>query len=460
MLTASKKLGIRSFFWNKEDPVHFSRFIETARLFDYVFTSDAEIVHKYKEQLGHDHVYALPFAAQHKIHNPVRIGNRIKNVSFAGTYYNFSFAERKIDMDILLKPSLDYGLEIFDRNYGVTGLAAEQFSFPAIYKKAVRGKLDYNEMLNAYREFKVALNVNSVKYSSTMFARRVFELLACGTPVISNYAKGIISLLGEGTVFIAESEADTRNYLDKLLGDPHFWWKSSLHGMRTVVENHTYSDRTREIFQITGHPFKSPPKPSFLIVSVVDNASDVHYIRELAERQHYTPSGILFLNSGKESDENLKQALEVHQGGLKCLLLLLSEGKIFDRMTREFDFSHVAFLSPKGYYGKNYLRDFSLAIGYCGAEMMGKANGLHMNDQMEIVLIPTGEFRFTNLVLSDTLVIGKRLLDSIDLISHYQTKEFRMPEKVLYSLDPFNFISDGRHHYEAAKERLEAIVDL
>ena len=67
-----RSAGIPSVFWNKEDPAHFDNFIEAAREFDVVFTSDADCVPVYREALGHDRIHVLPFAAQPRLHNPSR----------------------------------------------------------------------------------------------------------------------------------------------------------------------------------------------------------------------------------------------------------------------------------------------------------------------------------------------------------------------------------------------------
>ncbi|WP_371858334.1 glycosyltransferase, partial [Pseudomonas sp. FW215-L1] len=40
-------------------------------------------------------------------------------------------------------------------------------------------------MLSAYRSFKIFLNVNSVTSSPSMCARRIFEIAASGTAVVS-----------------------------------------------------------------------------------------------------------------------------------------------------------------------------------------------------------------------------------------------------------------------------------
>ena len=64
--------GVPTVFWNKEDPVHYDDFLDTARLFDHVWTTDVERLDDYRRDLGHDRVGVLPFAAQPAVHNPVR----------------------------------------------------------------------------------------------------------------------------------------------------------------------------------------------------------------------------------------------------------------------------------------------------------------------------------------------------------------------------------------------------
>lgn len=67
-------------FWNKEDPTNYEVFIDVAADCDYIFTTDGNILEKYKSRVGHNRVYALPFAAQPAIHNPIRDKN--KNFQF------------------------------------------------------------------------------------------------------------------------------------------------------------------------------------------------------------------------------------------------------------------------------------------------------------------------------------------------------------------------------------------
>src|SRR5699024_9558730 len=44
-----REQGVPTVFWNKEDPPHFEDFLDTARLFDQVFTTDATLLPRSEE---------------------------------------------------------------------------------------------------------------------------------------------------------------------------------------------------------------------------------------------------------------------------------------------------------------------------------------------------------------------------------------------------------------------------
>ena len=59
-----KDRGLKTVFWNKEDPINYDIFIQSAKKFDYIFTSDSNIIPKYVEDCGHDRIYPLEFACE------------------------------------------------------------------------------------------------------------------------------------------------------------------------------------------------------------------------------------------------------------------------------------------------------------------------------------------------------------------------------------------------------------
>ena len=140
--------GIPTVFWNKEDPAHYADFLDSARLFDHVFTTDSTRIEQYRRDLGHERVDVLPFAAQQSIHNPVRpaTGHQGRDIAFAGTYFAHKYPERREQLDLLLgaavavSPRMDTGLEIFSRYHA----GDARYQFPAPWDARVVGSLSYD----------------------------------------------------------------------------------------------------------------------------------------------------------------------------------------------------------------------------------------------------------------------------------------------------------------------------
>lgn len=459
LLAWCKEQNIPTIFWNKEDPVHFDYFIKDAKKFDYIFTTDEGVIPKYAEAAGHDQVFALPFAAQPAIHNPVKDYPRNGTVCFAGTYYNNRYVERRSDMDILLRPSLDFGLEIYDRNFGSTGQDAENYRFPDIYQPAIRGRLEYDEMVAAYKRFKVFLNVNSVRNSSTMFARRVFELLSCGTPVISTYSKGISDLLGEDTVMITESEKDTRSHLENLLHDEQFWWKRSLAGMRRVMEHHTYTNRTSSLFVPVGLSQRKQKRVNFRVICPVDSIDDARYFADILLLQEYRNFSVSLSISRnfklKQGEKDIFVQLFNDNG---TSVEIITPGQSIHK-TSTGNLVYRAFLQKGHYYGKNYLRDFALAIRYSEAEILGKASWFIKNGSGIVLRGNGSEFRVVPEIHPGTFVVSENSLSGSVSNPSEIRHDASKPLKIL-SIDPYNFLDNGRVFYLSDPKKVSNLLDL
>jgi hypothetical protein len=265
----AKKEGIPTVFWNKEDPVHFSKFIKTASYFDHIFTTDANRVSDYRSQTKAKSVNSLPFAAEPNLHNPRGIEGRNDRFCFAGSWYGERYPKRAGELANVLRPAQQYGLDIFDRN-----LDRGIFPFPQEFITSVKGSLPYDELCKKYGDYRAFLNVNSVTDSPTMFSRRVFELLASGTPVVSTPARGIPEVLGQGRVWTVESQEDATEALHVLSTNSAEWERRSLLGVRTVYREHLYEDRLKKIAEQIGRPdlFDANVR-SILLFAVVEDES-------------------------------------------------------------------------------------------------------------------------------------------------------------------------------------------
>jgi len=249
VVSICRRKKIPTVFWNKEDPAHYTGFIQAAKLFSYVFTTDFGSKSNYLKDLSHKHIFTLPFAAQPKLHWPNGLTGRAATPCFAGTYWSMQHKKRALDMDHILKPALPYNIAIFDRNF-ITGCGEK---WPGVYRKNIKCGMAYSKLVNEYRKHRVFMNVNCITDSLTMFSRRVFEILACGTPIISSYSKGIGALLP--SVCLSTSDFDTVNFLDVLLKNDAFWEDTSIKGIRDVYSQHTYTHRASYICKVLGLPF-------------------------------------------------------------------------------------------------------------------------------------------------------------------------------------------------------------
>ncbi len=108
----ARDLGIPTVFWNKEDSVHFDRFIDSARLFDHIFTVDANCVDRYRAILGPQaSVHVLPFAVQPAIHSFTGFAFRRHRANFVGSYSHHIHDRRRQWQDMLFHAASGLGFK-------------------------------------------------------------------------------------------------------------------------------------------------------------------------------------------------------------------------------------------------------------------------------------------------------------------------------------------------------------
>ena len=108
-----------------------------------------------------------------------------------------------------------------------------------------------------------------------MFSRRVFELLASGTPVVSTFATGIERLLGTDSVWFVDSPAQAGEAVERLLEDDAEWRRRSLRGIRKVFSTHTYAHRLAELCRLAGIESYGAVEPRVLIAMDVRCDADL-----------------------------------------------------------------------------------------------------------------------------------------------------------------------------------------
>lgn len=315
--------GIPVIFWNKEDPVYTDVFMSAASCADFVFTTDFDCIDRYKRTLQHNNVYLLHFSAQPRVHNPIEMHERKDKFCFAGAYYHrYKDRSRVFDAfaDVFEKGK---GLDIFDRNLGS---ARPEHAFPQRYNKMIVGNLKPDDIHIAYKGYNYGINMNSVSQSQSMFARRVYELLASNTVSVGNYSRGTKNLFGDLT--ICTDSADVMEaHLKKYCSDTDSYRKYRLLGLRKVLRDNLCEDRLGFIAKCVFNK------------EMRQNLPDVYVLSEK-----------------KESFEKQTYANKI----------LVSS---FDEIPED---AFVAYFSADDYYGENYLLDLVLSVRYSDCDGFGK----------------------------------------------------------------------------------------
>lgn len=456
LLRWCREVKLPTVFWDKEDPANFDVFKDAARDFDVVFTTDGDCIERYRVLLGHDRVYALPFAAEPAIHNPVDRPRQQRSICFAGSWRADKYPERVRDSEILLKPAMELGLDIFDRSHGSKD--AKKFQFPREFRKAVKGSLDYDRMLTAYRAYRVFLNVNSVEDSPTMLSRRVFELLACGTPVVSSESRGIRELLGD-CVKVVDSEVEAKKELERLLNDDEYHGRVAHLGYREVMSKHTYARRIEAICDKIGVPAPHTETPLVSILAATNRPDRLDNILESVGCQTHPRIELILLinNDGYDMAEVERKVgvlphVKVHQ-----LAESLTLADCLNYGVEQASGAFVAKFDDDDFYGPHYLSDLLLCTKFSDAAVIGKRTYfVHFEGSDQTALrFDKHIHRHAEFVHGATLLIRREVFDTVRFTPVRRgtdtvfQRACRRAGMRIYSADPYNFIH-VRHHEKSS----------
>lgn len=242
--------GIPCVFWNKEDGVHFERFIESASLFDKVFTVDENCIDRYRARLGADAVVRpLMFAVQPAIHSPSVAAPRHRRACFVGSYSHHIHDRRRHWQDMMFKAAAGLGVTVFDRN---SSRKSKNYRYPELPGLEVRRSVPHDDTALIYRDYLASINVNTVEDSGTMFSRRLIEILACGGIAVTNPAVSVSRYFSDFCE-VTDSEEACAEVFDRLQrGDIAAMRERARAGADYVLREHTWAHRLGEVLEVVG----------------------------------------------------------------------------------------------------------------------------------------------------------------------------------------------------------------
>ncbi|MBM6583912.1 glycosyltransferase [Microvirga sp. BT689] len=442
--------NIPTVFWNKEDPVHFETFLNTAAQFDYVFTTDVDCIGRYKAALGHDRVYLLPFACQPALHNPVETYERKDAFCFAGAYY-VRYPDRTRDLESFVEELPKFRpLEIYDRNYGKNH---PDYQFPESYQPYIVGTLPFDQIDKAYKGYNYAINLNSIKQSQSMFARRVFELLASNTITVSNFSRGLRLLFGD-LVVTSDNGGEIVRRMKSIIADENQSRRLRLAGLRKVMREHTYGHRlayvaSKALGQSAGSSF-----PTIAVLARAENSAELSAIVAHYQRQTCSNTTLQVILSG-----GWAHTLPNADHRIKTLTEAEAAGQSVADLVPDADF--VALMIPEDYYGPNYLLDLALSAQYSNSAMIGKgAHYCYNGGKVQLVNLEQA-YRPTAQLALRSAVIRSSYLRHEAVAEWTRNARHRVIQiEAALSIDEFNYCQDGARGEIAAPGVTEHTDDL
>jgi len=272
------------------------------------------------------------------------------------------YPERTRDLgDFVMELPTFRPLEIYDRNYGKND---PNYQFPEEYQQYIVGTLPFDQIDKAYKGYRYAINLNSIKQSQSMFARRVFELLASNTITISNFSRGIRLLFGD-LVITSDSGTEIVRRLNKVADNEEQSRKLRLAALRKVMSEHTYTQRLTYVVSKVSGKAREQSLPHIAVLAHAGNQIELGAIQSNYQRQRYANTS-LYVVMGDGFTAPVSDDVRVHLFDNEQ-----AKDMVVDGLDSKADL--VAGMVAEDYYGPNYLEDIALATRYTQAELIGKA---------------------------------------------------------------------------------------
>lgn len=457
LVEAFKAKGVPTVFWNKEDPTHFDEFLDTAALFDHIFTTSAECIEKYRKKARTSSVHLLPFAASTSLHNPIRLNSTVRDsdIAFGGMYFAHKFPERRAQMDLLLGAAANVARSdrnkfvIFSRYVG----GEKKYQFPSPLDDYVVGSLTYEKMLRAYKKFKIFLNVNSVVDSESMCARRVFELTAAGALVISTYSPAIRRFFSQDELWVVNSGHEAEMLLRANLNSEQLRDRQIHRAQRKIWSQHTYAHRAASVVEVAMETkTQTQDVPRVAVIASTNRPDQLHHLFAQVGRQQGVEVELCIMQHGFILDENKLKELASEHGIVPRHILAghesLELGDCLNKLVAMSSSPYIAKMDDDDFYGEYYLYDLVQAQRFSGADLVGK-QAVYVDligSGAKILRSPEKEHRWTEFVAGPTLFGPRETFEEFPFASRTRGEDSDFLNRLvkagkrIYSSDRFNFV--------------------
>jgi len=341
----AKQQNIKTVFQTIEDPSNYKYFLPIAKKADYIFTTDEDKISDYINDTENKNVFFVEYGINPFLQNPIGCNVahekklRTKNkVFFAGSWAR-RYEERCNDLRMIFDGvnKSDKKLIVADRNYYRRG-----FRYPNSYQKYLIPSIDHEILQKIHKLFDWNINVNSIKYSSTMCAMRVYELQALGTLMLSNYSTAVYNHFPQ--IFTITDNKEIPKILNSYPEKEKYRMK--VEGIRKIFSGNTVFDRL---------PY---------ILDKINLKKKINYNKKvLVLCQKKTKNIQKMFNSQTYKEKSLCTIDQIKDLTLK-------------------DFHFITFFSEKNKYGEYYLEDMLNCFKFVDVAYVTKSSYFNEKDEL------------------------------------------------------------------------------
>jgi len=341
----AKKQNIKTVFQTIEDPSNYQYFLPIAKETDYIFTTDEDKIPDYKDDTGNKNVFFLEYAINPFLQNPIgcslaheRNFYTKDKIFFAGSWAR-RYEERCNDLKTIFDGinKSNNKLIIADRNYYRRG-----FRYPKKYQKHLIPSIDHKILQKIHKLFDWNINVNSIKYSSTMCAMRIYELQALGSLILSNYSIAVYNHFPQ--IFTIIDNNEIPNILNSYSEKEKY--RIKVESIRKIFSGNTVFDRL---------PY---------ILEKIDLDKDIRYNKKIIVLCKKTTGTI----EKMFNDQTYKEKSLYTLSNLKNINIQ--------------DYHFVTFFSEKNKYGEYYLEDMINCFKFVDVAYVTKSSYYSKNDEL------------------------------------------------------------------------------
>lgn len=246
----ARERGIPTVFWNKEDAVHFDRFINSASLFEHIFTVDENCISKYRSVVAPEvTVNKLMFPVQPKTHYFEGFKFRCNEASFVGSYTHNIHHRRREWQNLMFQACVKAGMtvSIYDRN---SDRKSANYRYPQTKGIEILPAIGHADTAEIYRQYLVSLNVNTVEDSPSMYSRRLVEILACGGIAVTNPTAAVDRYFADYCHTVDDYSQAVELFARLKHGPSAADLERAEAGSRYVLANHTWGQRLADICRV------------------------------------------------------------------------------------------------------------------------------------------------------------------------------------------------------------------